>query len=252
MKYVHFSKNFQVKITNISPPPYETVPLGVDNFAYEYLTVGILRDEELEFVTIRKLWLPQKTRINEFRWALKSTRLGEPSWRVKLNRWCQFWYSFNTYELWDPRSKKPLRLIHTDETLNDLLIEHTKGPRRVFFFVEELKTQPQWRPKKQVPYRQNTLETNMDTSNSLKKTDEEKIQMTVSSWDHNNNNAKCQQEEMLESFVSQCSSSTLQGFPCVVPFVYPVVVPIYVPVYTFYENFESLGPARYGEATRDS
>lgn len=53
---------------NIPPPPYETVPLGVAHLAYEQLTVGILREDELEFVIIEKLWLPLKPRINEFRW----------------------------------------------------------------------------------------------------------------------------------------------------------------------------------------
>jgi hypothetical protein len=68
MKYVNFSENFQVKMTSIPPPPCETIPLGVNNVLYEQLTVGILRDRELEFVTIQKLWLPLKPRINEFRW----------------------------------------------------------------------------------------------------------------------------------------------------------------------------------------
>ncbi|GJD06491.1 hypothetical protein Gasu2_09040 [Galdieria sulphuraria] len=244
MKYVNFSENFRVKMTNIPPPPYETVALGVDHFAYEQLTVGILRDAVLEFVTIQKLWLPLEPRINEFRWALKSTLLGKPSWRVNLNRWCPFWFSFNTYELWDPNSKKPLRVLHTDETLSDLLIEHTKAPRRVFFFVEELKTQLQWKPK--ISYKDNMLKTNYrdrNTSNSDKKADEEKMLMTLSNWD-SCSDTKCQM---------QWKQSPIQSLSFVTCFSYPVLVPIVLPVYTvFGVNTGGLDPLRYGATPENS
>ncbi|GJQ11284.1 hypothetical protein GpartN1_g3075.t1 [Galdieria partita] len=236
MKYVNFSTKFRVKMTNIPPPPYETVPLGVDHFAYKQLTVGILRDEELEFVTIEKLWLPLEPRINEFRWALKSTFLGKPSWRVNLNRWCPFWFSFNTHELWDPNSKKPLRVLHTDETLSDLLTEHIKAPRRVFFFLEELKTQRQWKPK--VSYKvHSTLETTNTNhhTNSDKQADEEKMLMTMANWDSN--------------FETKCQSVSY----AIIPFTCPVLVPIFLPVYTLPGmNSGVLDTIRYGTSSGSS
>ncbi|KAK4522388.1 hypothetical protein GAYE_HTGSCF06PCTG21G0271 [Galdieria yellowstonensis] len=225
MKYVNFSENFQVKMTSIPPPPCETIPLGVNHVLYEQLKVGILRDRELEFVTIQKLWLPLKPRINEFRWDLKSTYLGKPSWKVNLKRWCPFWFCFNIYEFWDPNSKKPLRQLHTDETLSDLLLEHMKAPRRVFFFVEELKAQQQWKPK--VSYKHQHLETNnadenISENNFDKKRDEEKM-LTLSSCDHK----KYPKWDEMSIVRQRCMTSC----PYICPLHYPLLVPVYIPVY---------------------